>query len=137
MRFLIKTAFWLAVVAMLLPGDDKHQAASAPQVGAVEAVSAAGAAVSDMRQFCARQPDACTVGSQAATVLGQKAQAGAKKLFDFLNERTGPHETGSVSSNTPERAAAGALPSQQTLTPADLNPAWRGPEPRRDPRRPA
>jgi hypothetical protein len=139
MRFLIKTAFWLTVVAMLLPAAEKDSTAPASQVGALEAVSAAGAAVSDMRQFCVRQPDACTVGSQAAVALGQKAQSGAKMLYDFLNDRAGPNETGSVSTKAPERSVDGgaALPSQHTLTPSDLAPVWRGPEPRRDPRRPA
>src|SRR5215813_2665756 len=139
MRFLIKTAFWLTVVALLLPGDDKHPAAPAPDIGAAEAVSAASAAVSDMRQFCARQPEACTVGSHAAVALGQKAQTGAKLLYEFLNERMGPNETGSVAARAAgQPAAAGAVvPSQNTLTPSDLAPVWRGPEPRRDPRRPA
>jgi hypothetical protein len=140
MKFLFKAAFWLTIVVLLLPADEKHAGASAPQVGATEAVSAAGAAVSDMRQFCTRQPDACTVGSQAAVVLGHKAQAGAKMLYDFLSDRLGPQETGSVAATkTSERpAAGGANPaSQHTLTPSDVAPAWRGPEPRREAKRPA
>ena len=52
-----------------------------PQIGASEAVSAATAAVSDMSQFCKRQPAACEVGGQAATVIGQRAQEGARKLY--------------------------------------------------------
>jgi uncharacterized protein DUF5330 len=135
MRFLLKTAFWLTVVVMLLPSDEKRPA---PQVGASEAVSAATAAVSDMRQFCTRQPDACVVGSQAATTFGQKAQAGAKMLYDFLSERTGPNETGSVPNKPADRPASGHTgPSQHTLTPADLTPAWRGPDQRKDAKRPA
>ena len=66
MKFLVRTAFWLTIVVLLLP-----RLGSAPQVSAGEAVSAAGAAVSDMRQFCARQPEACVVGSQALTSFGQ------------------------------------------------------------------
>jgi hypothetical protein len=90
--------------------------------------------MSDMRQFCARQPDACAVGSQAATVFGQKAQAGAKMLYEFLNDRVGPNETGSVTG----KPVGGTPPrSQHTLTPDDLAPAWRGAEPRRDTKRPA
>jgi hypothetical protein len=134
MRFLFKAAFWLTVVILLLPTPDKRPTASAPQVGATEAVSAAGAAVSDMRQFCARQPDACAIGSQAAVAFGHKAQAGAKMLYEFLGDRLGPNETGSVAAKPADRAAVGgtAHPTQHTLTPADLAPAWRGPEPRRD-----
>ena len=130
MKFLLKAAFWLSIVVMLLPSGEKS--APAPQVGATEAVSAAGAAVSDMRQFCARQPEACAVGSQAATAFGQKAQAGAKMLYEFLNDR-GPNETASVSG----KPTGAAQRSQHTLTPDDLVPAWRGPEPRREGKRPA
>ena len=133
MKFLLKAAFWLTVVVVLLPSD-KQPSAPAPQVGATEAVSAAGAAVSDMRQFCTRQPEACAVGSQAATAFGQKAQAGAKLLYEFLSDRVGPNETGSVPAKPADRRAGGATaqPSQHTLTPADVAPTWRGPEPRRD-----
>lgn len=131
MRFLIKVAFWLAIVAMLLPSDKR----ATPEVNTAEAVSAATAAVSDMSKFCARQPDACTAGSQAAVAFGQKAQAGAKMLYEFLNDRLGPNETGSVAK--PAARPAAARPSQHTLTPGDIDPTWRGPEPRKDPKRPA
>src|SRR5689334_4601145 len=102
MKFLIKAAFWLSIVVLLLPSGEKREnaaqagAAATTQVSATEAVSAASAAMSDMRHFCSRQPDACAVGSQAAVALGQKAQAGAKMLYEFLNDRLGPNETGSV-----------------------------------------
>ena len=132
MRFLIKVAFWLAIVVMLLPTGAKHATAPTPEVGTTEAVSAASAAMSDMRRFCARQPEACAIGSQAAVAFGQKAQAGAKMLYEFLNDKLGANETGSVA--MPAGRPAGAS-SQHTLTPGDLNPAWRGPEPRKDPKR--
>src|SRR5262245_59782217 len=139
MKFLFKAAFWLTIVVLLLPSSEKN--ASAPQIGATEAVSAAGAAVSDMRQFCTRQPEACAVGSQAAVALGQKAQAGAKMLYEFLTEKVGtdklgPNETGPVTPKV-EHTGSTTQPSQNTLTPEDTAPAWRGPEPRKDPRRPA
>ncbi len=124
MRFLLRAAFWLSVVVLLLPGAPSQRAAQGPQVGAGEAVSAASAAVSDMRQFCSRQPEACAVGSQALVQFGHKAEAGAKMLYEFLNERFGSDRTGTV--------ASAARPSQSTLTPADLAPAWRGPPPRRE-----
>jgi hypothetical protein len=126
-RFLFKAAFWLTIVVLFLPaGEDAKP--SAAQVGATEAISAASAAVSDARQFCSRQPDVCVVGSQAATMFGQKAQNGAKMLYEFLNDRLSADETGSV----PADRSAGTPSSQHTLTPADLAPTWRGPEPRKD-----
>jgi hypothetical protein len=137
MFFLLRMTFWLGLVLILLPtGSSRPQPAAA--VGATDAISAASATVGDLRQFCTRQPDACTVGSQVATTLGYKAQAGAKMLYDFLTEQMAPKETGSVASNGDTRSGKPAMQPvhalQGTLTPTDLAPAWRAPVPRKDPR---
>ena len=132
MMFLIRVAFWLSIVIILLPSGSQ-QTKPASQVDAAEAVSAASAAVADMRQFCARQPEACTIGSQAAVAFGYKAQAGAKMLYEFLSETLAPAETGSVIPASTRKVDTAAK-SQNTLLPADLAPAWRGPIPRPDPR---
>src|SRR5688572_2080337 len=125
MFFLIRAAFWLSIVIILLP-TGSQQPKSVPTIETADAVSAASAAVSDLRRFCARQPEACTVGSQAAVAFGYKAQAGAKMLYDFLTNALAPTETGSVAAaNTRKRETSAN--SQDTLTPADLAPAWRSP----------
>jgi hypothetical protein len=126
MFFLLRAAFWLGLVLLLLPSSGSKSVSSI-QVGAVDALSAANAAVSDMRQFCTRQPDACVVGGQAASALSQQAQTGAKMLYELLNDRVSSNE--SVRSNN--------QPSQNTLKPADLTPAWRGPPPRKETKQPA
>jgi hypothetical protein len=141
MRFLLRLAFWLTVIAILLPRSGSEPATH-PDISAIEAMSAAKATVGDMRQFCERQPEACTVGSQAAIVLGDRAKAGAKQIYEFLNEKIKSAETDPVTTATSERAA-GTIPlppprpSQHTLTPADLAPTWHGPAPRKDARAPA
>jgi Family of unknown function (DUF5330) len=130
MFFLLRMAFWVSVVLVLLPsGGSQQRTANAPSsdLGAVEAVSAASATVSDMRQFCARQPEACAIGSQAAVAIGQRAQAGAKMVYDFISERAAPRETGSVTARQTRSQVAPAAKSQDTLTAADLVPAWHGP----------
>jgi hypothetical protein len=134
MFFLLRVAFWLSIVLVLLPSGDYRPKDQAPRIGAADAVSAATAAVSDLGGFCGRQPDACEVGGQAAVAFGQRAQAGARYLFDLLlQDKQAPSSTGSVS-----RAHAGTSSgSQSTLTPADLQPEWRAPLPPKDPRRPA
>jgi hypothetical protein len=139
MFFLLRMAFWLGLVLILLPSGSTVQAPPASEVGASDAISAASATVGDMRQFCTRQPDACTVGSHVATQLGYKAQAGAKMLYEFLTEALAPKETGALAGDNaspPGRTAMGKSPtdhnSQSTLTPADLAPAWHAPMPRRD-----
>ena len=81
-----------------------------------------------------------TVGSQVASAIGYRAQAGAKILYEALSEAMAPRETGSVgasvSKNTVGKSAAeksaAEHPSQSTLTPADIAPAWRGPPARKD-----
>jgi Family of unknown function (DUF5330) len=125
MFFLIRAAFWLSVVLVLLPtGSSKPTAlAQRSEIGALEAVSAASATMSDMGQFCTRQPEACAIGSQAATVLGQRAQAGAKMVYEFINERM---ETGSIAHKSAPSGARDAKAFQHTLTPTDLAPPWRG-----------
>jgi hypothetical protein len=126
MRFLLRMAFWLGVVLVLLPSGGS-QPLPPSQVSAGEAFSAARAAVSDLQHFCDRQPDVCVVGSQTATTLGQRAQVGAKMLYEFLTERFGPDEQSVKSTGSLPLPAA--RPSQHTLRPADLAPPWRGAQP--------
>lgn len=87
MFFLLRMAFWLGLVFVLLPTDKTPDADKAPQVGAADAVTAASAAVSDMAQFCNRQPAACAVGGQAASVVGARAQSGARKVYQFFTDK--------------------------------------------------
>jgi hypothetical protein len=133
MRFLLRLAFWLGVVLVLLPSGGS-QSAPKVEISAGDAFSAARATMADAQKFCERQPDACVFGSQAAIALGHRAQAGAKMVYDFLNQQLGPNESrpASTSSTTTPAAAVPlpvARPSQHTLTPDDLAPAWRGPQP--------
>lgn len=135
MRFLLRLAFWLGVILVLLPSSGS-QPTPKLDVSATDAMSAAKAAVTDVRSMCERQPDACVVGSQVVVALGHRAQAGAKMIYEFLNEQLGPNDTGSV----PATGAARSVPvasspamqrSQNTLMPSDLMPTWRGPQPQR------
>jgi hypothetical protein len=139
MFFLVRTAFWLTLVLALLPTGSAQPSKDAPQVSAVEAVTAAGAAVSDMSGFCERQAEACVVGAQTAVAIGQRAQAGAKMVYEFISEQMSKGETGSVPESKSKPVLVSVpLPmphprgSQSTLKPADLAPAWRAPEPRRE-----
>jgi hypothetical protein len=134
MFFLLRMAFWLSIVLILLPSGTSQPVQSPNDVGASEAISAASATVQDVRGFCTRQPDACSVGSQVAVSLGYRAQAGAKMLYDFLTETLASHDSGSTS-RTGSITKAAQTPvnaSQNTLTPADLVPPWHGPQPRKD-----
>ena len=134
MFFLLRIAFWLTIVLALLPTGSAQNNAQA-KVGATDAVAAAGAAVSDMSNFCDRQREACEVGAQTAVAIGTRAQAGARMVFDFINDRAsrGGNELGAHTEShaATKVAAVRNIPilrgSQSTLQPADTEPAWQGP----------
>jgi hypothetical protein len=140
MRFLLRITFWLGLVLVLLPRDKTPESDKLPQIGAADAVQAATAAVSDMTQFCKRQPAACEVGGQAATIIGQRAQDGAKKIYQIINDKKEqitnekndkpdkkvPDHTGSITVAGEGDAAATEAP-RDTLTQDDLALEWRGP----------
>ncbi len=87
MWFLLRLTFWLGLVLVLLPRDKTPESEKLPQIGTSEAVQAATAAVSDMSQFCKRQPAACEVGGQAATVIGQRAADGAREVYGIITDK--------------------------------------------------
>ncbi len=125
MFFLLRMAFWLGLVLVLLPRNTTPESEKLPQIGASEAVSAATAAVSDMGQFCKRQPAACEVGGQAATAIGQRAQDGARQLYKIIADKKSPDHTNSIGSVDAEATAADASP-RETLTDEDMAVEYRG-----------
>jgi hypothetical protein len=119
-------AFWLGLVLVLLPREKTPEADKVPQIGASEAVSAATAAVSDMGQFCKRQPAACEVGGQAATALGQRAQDGARKIYKIITDKKLDH-TSSIDTADDAEAVVAAPPPADALTEDDIAIEWRMP----------
>ena len=153
MFFLLRLVFWIGLVLVLLPRDKTPESNKQPQLGASEAVSAATAAVSDMSQFCKRQPAACEVGGQAATVIGQRAQAGARKLYQIIidkrspddkhspddkrspddkhstDDKRSPDHTGSIGGMENAETTLVEASPRDTLTPDDMQVEWRGASP--------
>ena len=127
MFFLLRMAFWLGLVLVLLPREKTPESEKLPQIGASQAVQAATAAVSDMSQFCKRQPAACEVGGQAATVIGQRAEDGARKLYRIITDKRTPDRTGSIGMADTTDISPADLAPRDTLTPDDLAPEWRAP----------
>ena len=127
MFFLMRMAFWLGVVCLLLPSSGSNSTSPDTQVNATEAVTLASAAVSDARGFCDRQPTACEVGSKVALALGHKAEAGARTLYEFV---TG--SLGNKSATTDSKLAKVVPVSARgagTLTENDLQAPWHAPVP--------
>ena len=126
MFFLLRMAFWLGLVLVLLPREKTPESDKLPQVGASEAVSAATAAVSDMGQFCKRQPAACEVGGQAATAIGQRAQDGARKIYKIITDKK-PDHTSSIDTADDADSGVAAAPPADALTEDDVAIEWRMP----------
>jgi Family of unknown function (DUF5330) len=133
MFFLLRMAFWLGLVLVLLPRDKTPESEKLPQIGVSQAVQAATAAVSDMSQFCKRQPAACEVGGQAATVIGVRAQDGARKLYQTITDKKAPDadkkspdHTGSIGPVDDADAVTANAAPRDTLTPDDLVAEWHG-----------
>jgi Family of unknown function (DUF5330) len=126
MFFILRLTFWLGLVLVLLPREKTPESEKLPQIGASEAVQAATAAVSDMSQFCKRQPAACEVGGQAATVIGVRAQEGARRIYQIITDKRAPDHTSSIGDvDEPDLELAGLAP-RDTLTGDDLAVEWRG-----------
>ena len=120
MGFLIRTAFWLMIIVLLLPTDETQRS---------EVYGTAQAAVNDVATFCDRNPETCARGKDAFAVFVQKAQFGARLLMSLVNGSTGadgdPQQSSEVSPFEPARLGPGG--SQDTLSPDDLEEDWSGP----------
>ena len=129
MFFLLRMAFWIGLVLVLLPRDHAPDAdtTAAPQVGASDAISAATAAASDMSQFCKRQPQACEVGGNAAAFIGERAKEGARKVYQIITEKK-PDHTGSIGEGGDQEPGAVVVAKPDTLTQDDLAVDWQSPD---------
>jgi len=132
MFFLLRMAFWLGVVCLLLPGTG----AKSPdgKIDANEAMTVASAAVSDARGFCERQPGACVTGGKVAVALGQRAEAGARTLYQFISERLSDKgseatKTAQADTQSPAKVVPVSDQARGTLTRSDMQPAWHAPVP--------
>lgn len=112
--FLLRSAFWLTVVILLIPADP--QSGEAPRVTVVNALMAARATVDDLSGFCERNPDVCVTGSAAVDVFAEKAENGVEMIYRYLGEEGAA-------------AAAGADTDSGTLTTDDLALPWKGQSP--------
>jgi len=141
MFFMLRMAFWLGLVLVLLPREKTPESEKLPQIDASQAVQAVTAAVSDMTLFCKRQPQACEVGGQAATVIGARAEEGARKLYHTVTDKKpdsgkkpegdkkAPDHTGSLGGPDEADPVLLETAARDTLTGDDLAIEWHGGRP--------
>jgi hypothetical protein len=157
MMFLLRTALWTSLALALLPSLVPTKSSPvAADVGVAEALTAASETIADLGGLCERRPEACAAGAQFAAAFWHRTQAGARIVYDFAGAQLANvdrmHSAGAAggAGAVAGGAAAGAaepgpeaatpenrIAAPDTLSAADLVPAWRGPPPRRDGKHPA
>ncbi len=75
--FILRAAFGLAVVVMLLPTDEAQQA---------KVAGSAGAAVERAASYCERNPATCAAGAELWATFLKKAEFGAKLAGNMLQD---------------------------------------------------
>lgn len=106
MFFLLRAAFWLSLVILLIPADPSDTPSSgAKPVSTFEAMGAAQSAYDDVKGFCGRNPAACEVGRSALDTFGAKARTGVRWVYEQLDGKDHTTTTGSTPKAEPRRAA--------------------------------
>lgn len=141
---LIRTILILTGAGVLMPAPPEDLSATAgmaetDSVSAIEMLSSATSAVSDMAGFCARQPGVCTTAAYVAGRLEAKAKYSVKLIYEWASDAGSAaavpagtleaDETDLLQTGSTEVALADDARSrgQSTLRLDDLLPAWRGP----------
>lgn len=162
MFFLLRTAFWLSLVILLIPADDDgNQEVSEPEISTFQAIGAAQQTYVDMTRFCERNPVACETGASAVEIFAAKARSGARMVYEYLDPQ-GANDTdaGETAVGAAPASAADSRPAtsdvasreprsdrnlhtgstgtgprgvRDTLTPSDRQPSWVPPAPVRKP----
>ena len=115
--FFIKLAFWLGVVVLLLPTDEQQQA---------RLYTTAVTTVERVTTFCDRNVRTCTVAGEAWASFLKKAEFGARLVGDLISS-SGRQDR--EASPPPRRSvSATGTGGRGSLSGADLQPPWRGPQ---------
>ncbi|HZV21998.1 MAG TPA: DUF5330 domain-containing protein [Hyphomicrobiales bacterium] len=138
MLFLLRLAFWLMLICLLLPGSPEDNR---------RLINSAERTVSDVRGFCQRNPDVCEDARVSLAVMLAKLRSGAELLETWLSrgEKTDNRLSGAIPDPLqqgtqpeavvpkPERSRSSAprlVPKwKDSLNPEDKQAPWRGPSP--------
>lgn len=130
MMFLLRMAFWLMVICLLLPGSPVENR---------RLISSAGKAVDDFRSFCERNAEVCNDARSAFTNVIVKVKGGVEVLETWMTAAEGKIpdrldapklQPGAFREDGPDRPAAPfqAVPQWgDSLNPGDKHAPWRDP----------
>lgn len=113
---LLRTAFCLSVIVLLLPADAKQQA---------RLYEATSNYARQAATFCERNADTCAKGAEYWAQFRAKMEFGVRLAVDVVSE----HMAGASAATPaapPAAASPARAPARGTLTQDDLAPAWRG-----------
>jgi hypothetical protein len=118
--FIIRSAFWIALIIALIPSDPSQQA---------KMYQTASYAVHRAATFCDRNVAVCDSAHVYWGLFKEKAAVGARMLGDLVNERlTAPPAADRAPQVGPREMTPvleRSVPSSETLRPTDRAPEWR------------
>ncbi len=155
---ILRTAFWLSAVVILLPaGNDNNPGGGKPgetaKVTADQVVVAAASTASDVSQFCARQPVVCNTSNAMLHLFEAKAKNSVRLIYNWAADTNliGPANAAVATTDYDNLTTASAdldrligevsgpkakdrktNGSQNTLRLDDVLPAWSVPKPKSD-----
>ncbi|GGD12281.1 DUF5330 domain-containing protein [Aureimonas glaciei] len=139
MRFILKAAFWLGLIAFFMPfgGTPKETSAHLSVVGAFVG---AQEAIADLSGFCTRAPQACDTGREFAVFAGERIGDGVAMAYSLVQDRVAPASPPPAAAPAPATATAIAAlptPTDPVMTGAvdAAPPVLRGPAAYRPPQR--
>lgn len=120
MLFLLRTAFWLTLVLVLIPlgSDPDTTSEQTLDVDPVSAFLAAQATVSDIGGFCSRNPQACETGGDALSAIGSRARDGARIVYEFIDTK--------IADNTADEALVTGSTASTVLPKSKADPSKPG-----------
>jgi Family of unknown function (DUF5330) len=130
MMFLLRLAFWILVICLLLPGPPQDNQ---------RLLTSAEKTVADVRGFCGRNPDVCDNARGAMTSMLAKLKNGADFLQTWLAQDSGRRPEGGrlfPVQPAPDKPAHTGVMDQpvqavprwgDSLNQSDRLPPWRGP----------
>lgn len=114
--FLVRSAFWLTLVILLIPPDP--ETGDAPRVTILNAVLAVQDTAAGLSGFCERNAEVCATGSTAFQLIGETTGNGIEMITRYI--------TGAG----PEPAPAGGIDiapgTRGTLSTDDRALPWQG-----------
>jgi len=117
--FLIRSAFLLFLLVMLLPSDPREQA---------RLYQTASQALHHAATFCDRNGAICREAQVHWATFKDKLAVGSRMAIDLVNERISGQPPGASLAPWPGEkrpTLERSLAPQDTLKPADRTPAWR------------